>query len=144
MVMIQTFRKAKASCCRIMIFFVKDICDIDMQLEGWTKLGKVTKYSGPHNNGGIILNSDNVTYDDLQTLDENKLIHEHNLVPVTVANAKRLVRCLTCGASYCEICGKVQDNARVAKLIDLGAIDELVWKVDVKENQAEITVSSKR
>jgi hypothetical protein len=55
-----------------------------------------------------------------------------------------LVRCLTCGASYCEICGKVQDNARVAKLIDLGAIDELVWKVDMKENQAEIAVSSKR
>ena len=144
MVMIQTFRKAKASCYRIMIFFVKDICDIDMKLEGWTKLGKVTKYSGPHNNGDIILNSDNVTYDDLQTLDENKLIHEHNLVPVTVANAKRLVRCLTCSASYCETCGKVQDNARVAKLIDLGAIDELVWKVDMKENQAEITVSSKR
>lgn len=144
MVMIQTFRKAKASCCRIMIFFVKDICDIDMKLEGWTKLGKVTKYSVQHNNGDIILNSDNVTYDDLQTLDENKLIHEHNFVPVTVANAKRLVRCLTCGASYCEICGKVQDNARVAKLIDLGAGDELVWKVDMKENQAEITVSSKR
>lgn len=142
--MIQTFRKAKASCCRIMIFFVKDICDIDMKLEGWTKLGKVTKYSVQHNNGDIILNSDNVTYDDLQTLDENKLIHEHNFVPVTVANAKRLVRCLTCGASYCEICGKVQDNARVAKLIDLGAGDELVWKVDMKENQAEITVSSKR
>lgn len=142
--MILTFRKAKASCCRIMIFFVKDICDIDMKLEGWTKLGKVTKYSVQHNNGDIILNSDNVTYDDLQTLDENKLIHEHNFVPVTVANAKRLVRCLTCGASYCEICGKVQDNARVAKLIDLGAGDELVWKVDMKENQAEITVSSKR
>ncbi|MGB7953411.1 MAG: hypothetical protein WCF23_05475 [Candidatus Nitrosopolaris sp.] len=115
-----------------------------MKLEGWTKLGKVTKYSVQHNNGDIILNSDNVTYDDLQTLDENKLIHEHNFVPVTVANAKRLVRCLTCGASYCEICGKVQDNARVAKLIDLGAGDELVWKVDMKENQAEITVSSKR
>jgi hypothetical protein len=122
-----------------MIFFVKDICDIDMKLEGWAKLGKVTKYSGPHNNGDIILNSDNVIYDDLQTLDENKLIHEHNFVPVTVVNAKRLVRCLTCGASYCEICGKVQD-----KSLDLGAGDELVWKVDMKENQAEITVSSKR
>jgi hypothetical protein len=103
-------------------------------------LGKVTKYSGPHNNGDIILNSD----DDLQTLDENKLIHEHNFVPVTVVNAKRLVRCLTCGASYCEICGKVQDNARVGKSLDLGAGDELVWKVDMKENQAEIAVSSKR
>jgi hypothetical protein len=43
--------------------------------------------------------------------------------------------------SYCEICGKVQDNARIAKLIDLGAGDELVWKVDIKENQVEITVS---
>jgi hypothetical protein len=32
----------------------------------------------------------------------------------------------------------------VAKLIDLGAGDELVWKVDIKENQVEITVSSKR
>jgi hypothetical protein len=121
---------------------LKIVGDIDMKLEGWTELGKVTKYSGPHNNGDIILNSDNVTYDDLQTLDENKLIHEHNFVPVT--DAKRLVRCLTCGASYCEICGKVQDNTRVAKLIDLGAGDELVWKVDIKENQVEITVSSKR
>ncbi|MDQ6862902.1 MAG: hypothetical protein M3044_03675 [Thermoproteota archaeon] len=107
-------------------------------------MGKVTKYSGPHNNGDIVLNSDNVTYDDLQTLGENKLIHEHNFVPVTVANAKHLVRCLTCGASYCEICGKVQDNARVAKLIDLGARDELVWKVDMTENKGEIVVSSKR
>lgn len=109
-----------------------------------SKLGKVTKYNGPHNNGDIILNPDNVSYDDLQTLDENKLIHEHNFVPVTAANAKRLVRCLTCGASYCEISGKVQENARVAKLIDLGAGDELVWKVYIKENQVEVTVSSKR
>jgi|GEM_PF-6054975 len=141
MIVIQTFRKAKSSCCGIMNFVVKDSSDIDMKLEEWAKLGKVTKYSGPHNNGDIILNSYNVTYDDLQTLDENKLIHEHS---VTVANAKRLVRCLTCGASYCEICGKVQNNARVAKLIDLGAGDELVWKVDIKENQVGITVSSKR
>jgi len=29
----------------------------------------------------------------------------------------------------------------VAKLIDLGAGDELVWKVDIKENQVKITVS---
>lgn len=29
----------------------------------------------------------------------------------------------------------------VAKLIDLGAGDELVWKVHIKENQVEITVS---
>jgi hypothetical protein len=123
---------------------LKIVGDIDLKLEGWTKLGKFTKYSGPHTNGDIILNSDNVTYDDLQTLDENKLIHEHNFVPVTAANAKRLVRCLTCGASYCEISGKVQDNARVAKLIDLGAGDELVWKVYIKENQVEVTVSSKR
>jgi hypothetical protein len=118
--------------------------DIDMKFEGWIKLGKVTKYNGPHNNGDIILNPDDVSYDDLQTLDENKLIHEHNFVPVTAANAKRLVRCLTCGASYCEISGKVQENARVAKLIDLGAGDELVWKVYIKENQVEVTVSSKR
>jgi hypothetical protein len=118
--------------------------DIDMKFEGWTTLGKVTKYNGPHNNGDIILNPDNVSYDDLQTLDENKLIHEHNFVPVTAANAKRLVRCLTCGASYCEISGKVQENAGVAKLIDLGAGDELVWKVYIKENQVEVTVSSKR
>jgi hypothetical protein len=55
-----------------------------------------------------------------------------------------LVRCLTCGASYCEISGKVQENAGVAKLIDLGAGDELVWKVYIKENQVEVTVSSKR
>jgi hypothetical protein len=115
--------------------------DIEMKFEGWTKLGKVTKYNGPHNNGDIILNPDNVSYDDLQTLDENKLVHEHS---VTAANARCLVRCLTCGASYCEICGKVQNNARVAKLIDLGAGDELVWKVYIKENQVEITVSSKR
>ena len=115
-----------------------------MKFEGWTKLGKVTKNNGPHNNGDIILNPDNVSYDDLQTLDENKLIHEHNFVPVTAANAKRLVRCLTCGASYCEISGKVQENAGVAKLIDLGAGDELVWKVYIKENQVEVTVSSKR
>jgi hypothetical protein len=118
--------------------------DIEMKFEGWTKLGKVTKYNGPHNNGDIILNPDNVSYDDLQTLDENKLIHEHNFVPVTAANAKRLVRCLTCGASYCEISGKVPENAGVAKLIDLGAGDELVWKVYIKENQVEVTVSSKR
>ncbi len=111
-----------------------------MKLEGCTRLGKVTKSSGPYSNGDIILNSDNVTYDDIQTLDENKLIHEHNFVPVTAVNAKRLVRCLTCGTSYCEISGKVQDNARVAKLINLGAGDELVWKVDIKENQVEITV----
>jgi hypothetical protein len=115
MIMIQTFENAKASCFCIMIFVVKDSWSYG------TKLGKFTKYSGPHNNGDIILNSDSVTYDDLQTLDENKLVHEHNFVPVTAANAKSLVRCLTCGASYCEICGKVQDNARVAKLIDLGA-----------------------
>jgi hypothetical protein len=36
------------------------------------------------------------------------------------------------------------EHARVAKLIDLGAGDELVWKVDIKENQIEITVSSRR
>jgi bifunctional DNA-binding transcriptional regulator/antitoxin component of YhaV-PrlF toxin-antitoxin module len=29
----------------------------------------------------------------------------------------------------------------VAKLIDLGAGDELVWKVDIKENQVVITLS---
>jgi hypothetical protein len=85
---------------------LKIVGDIDLKLEGWTKLGKVTKYSGPHNNGGIILNSDNVTYDDLQTLDENKLIHEHNFVPVTAANAKRLVRCLTCGALIVRYVGR--------------------------------------
>ena len=120
---------------------LKIVGDIDLKLEGWSKLGKVTKYSGPHTNGDIILNSDNVIYDDLQKLDENKLIHEHNFVPTTAANTKRLVRCLTCGASYCEISGKVQENAGFAKLIDLGAGDELVWKVDIKENQVEITVS---
>jgi hypothetical protein len=43
-----------------------------------------------------------------------------------------------------EISGKVQENAGVAKLIDLGAGDELVWKVYIKENQVEVTVSSKR
>lgn len=131
--MIQTFRKAKSSCC--VNFVVKNSSDIDMKLEEWTKLGKVTKYSGPHNNGDIIPNSDNVAYD------ENKLVHEHS---VSATNAKRLVGCLTCGASYCEICGKVQNNARVAKLIDLGTGDELVWKVYIKENQVEITVPSKR
>jgi hypothetical protein len=124
-----------------MNFVVKDSSDIDMKLEKLTELGKVTKYSGPHNRGDIILNCDNVTYDDLYTPDENKLVHEHS---VTAANAKRLVRCLTCGVSYCEVCGKVQNNARVTKLIDLGDGDELVWKVDIKENQVEITVSSKR
>jgi bifunctional DNA-binding transcriptional regulator/antitoxin component of YhaV-PrlF toxin-antitoxin module len=29
----------------------------------------------------------------------------------------------------------------VVKLIDLGPGDELVWKVDIKENQVKITVS---
>ena len=41
----------------------------------------VAKSNDPLNNGGnIILNSSNITYDGLQTLYENKLIHEYNCV----------------------------------------------------------------
>jgi hypothetical protein len=37
---------------------------------------------------------------------ENKLIHEHDLVPARIKKCGFLVRCTNCGIYYCELCGK--------------------------------------
>ena len=38
---------------------------------------------------------------------QNELLHEHDFIPVVVKGSKTpLIRCVTCGKYYCELCGK--------------------------------------
>jgi hypothetical protein len=38
---------------------------------------------------------------------ENKLIHEHDFITIGIKKTNSsLVRCITCGEYYCDICGK--------------------------------------
>lgn len=43
---------------------------------------------------------------------EKTLIHEH-VFSVVVEKRRRIVRCLTCGTYFCEICGKVLDDVLI-------------------------------
>jgi hypothetical protein len=43
---------------------------------------------------------------------EDKLIHEHNFVPETIKEVICIVQCITCGAHYCNICGKLLGEAQ--------------------------------
>ena len=38
---------------------------------------------------------------------QNELLHEHDFIPVAVKGLNTpLIRCVTCGKYYCELCGK--------------------------------------
>jgi hypothetical protein len=37
---------------------------------------------------------------------QNELIHEHDFIQIAVKGSSTLVRCVTCGTYYCELCGK--------------------------------------
>jgi hypothetical protein len=38
---------------------------------------------------------------------QNELIHEHDFIHVAVKGSSTpLIRCVTCGTYYCELCGK--------------------------------------
>ncbi len=38
---------------------------------------------------------------------KNKLIHEHDFITITANETNTaLVRCITCGQYYCDLCGK--------------------------------------
>src|SRR5215831_6493399 len=52
--------------------------------------------------------------DSYKTISNEELIHEHNFVQVTPKNRQSFVRCLTCGANFCEACGKVKKAATTA------------------------------
>jgi hypothetical protein len=43
---------------------------------------------------------------------EDKLVHEHNFVPETIKEGICIVQCITCGAHYCNICGKPLGEAQ--------------------------------
>lgn len=37
---------------------------------------------------------------------QNELIHEHDFIQIAVKGSSTLIRCVTCGTYYCDLCGK--------------------------------------
>jgi len=37
---------------------------------------------------------------------QNEQIHEHDFIQIAVKGSSTLIRCVTCGTYYCELCGK--------------------------------------
>ncbi len=38
---------------------------------------------------------------------QKEILHEHGFIPIAVKGLNRpLIRCVTCGKYYCELCGK--------------------------------------
>jgi hypothetical protein len=37
---------------------------------------------------------------------QSELIHEHDFIQVAFKGSDTLIRCVTCGTYYCELCGK--------------------------------------
>ena len=38
-------------------------------------------------------------------------IHEHDLIPIAVKDAKNLlIQCINCGIRYCNLCGKAMEK----------------------------------
>jgi hypothetical protein len=62
-------------------------------------------------------------HQDYNTSYEKTLIHEHDFVSVVTEERKRIIRCITCGTCFCEICGKVLNAA-------LLHADQLCFEVD--------------
>ena len=48
-----------------------------------------------------------------KTISHEELIHEHDFAQITPKTRKSFVRCLTCGANFCEVCGKVLDDVHI-------------------------------
>lgn len=44
---------------------------------------------------------------------KDSLVHEHDFVPTTIKKGDCLVRCVTCDANFCNICGKLLDHTEV-------------------------------
>jgi hypothetical protein len=51
--------------------------------------------------------------DSSKTISYGALMHEHDFVQITPKNRKPFVRCVTCGANFCEVCGKVLDDGHI-------------------------------
>jgi hypothetical protein len=43
---------------------------------------------------------------------QNELIHEHDYIQIAVKESRTLIRCVTCGTYYCELCGKALSGPR--------------------------------
>jgi hypothetical protein len=48
---------------------------------------------------------DDDNYDQIE-YENNKLIHEHDLVPAEFNGINYFLRCITCGTYFCQLCGK--------------------------------------
>jgi len=40
------------------------------------------------------------------TRSQNEQIHEHDFIQIPGKGSSTLIRCVTCGTYYCELCGK--------------------------------------
>jgi hypothetical protein len=38
---------------------------------------------------------------------KERLVHEHDFVPITLDGPMSVVRCISCDAYYCRLCGKL-------------------------------------
>jgi hypothetical protein len=44
---------------------------------------------------------------------KDNLVHEHDFVPTTIKKGDCLVRCETCDAYFCNMCGKLLDGTEI-------------------------------
>lgn len=65
--------------------------------------------------------------DSSKTISNEALIHEHDFVQITPKNRKSFVRCVTCSANFCEVCGKVLDDGHI--LTDRGKCLALIQRI---------------
>jgi rRNA maturation endonuclease Nob1 len=52
-------------------------------------------------------------------LNETTLMHEHDLIAVAIKDVHRfLIRCITCGIYYCNLCGKSLEKQQSTNITD--------------------------
>ncbi len=58
-------------------------------------------------------------------LNETTLMHEHDLIALAIKDINRfLIRCITCGIYYCNLCGRALEKKQRTNIIDLQQMTE--------------------